>query len=188
MSTNEAINRARDAGVDLVEVSPMERPPVCRIMDYGKHKYESKKRQKAAHAGHTVSLKEIRVRPKTDTHDLQLKIKHAEEFLGEGHKVQFTMLFKGRERFLQEVARDVFQGIINALGDKIKVERAPSMEGRRMTILVSPTKAAIKPAAPKPTAAAAQDGKKKPKPPAEPAPATAPADRGGAATTAAPDA
>ncbi|UCF33336.1 MAG: translation initiation factor IF-3, partial [Phycisphaerales bacterium] len=130
----------REAGLDLVEVSPTEKPPVCRIMDYGKHKYERKKRMKAGSHGHTITIKEIRIRPKTDVHDLQLKISRARKFLDAGHKVQFTMLFRGRERFNRDFAEGVFDGIIADLEEIIKMERRPTMEGRRMTMLISPAK------------------------------------------------
>ena len=118
----------------------METPPVCRIMDYGKYKYERKKRQKSASAGHTIVLKEIRIRPKTDTHDREIKMKRAKDFLEEGNKVQFTMLFRGRERFHRERAQGIFKGILEEFGDTIKIERHPSMEGRRMTMVVAPVK------------------------------------------------
>ena len=137
---DEALNIAREAGLDLVEVSPMERPPVCRIMDYGKYKYDRKKRQKAASAAHTVSLKEIRIRPKTDTHDREIKLNRAKVFLNEGHKVQFTMLFRGRERFHRERAAEIFDGIITELGETVKIERSPGMEGKKMTMVVAPAK------------------------------------------------
>jgi len=142
VSTRDALNQARELGLDLVEVSPTEKPPVCRIMDYGKHKYNQKKRQKQSTA-HTVVLKEIRLRPKTDDHDRMIKLNRAREFLEKGHKVQFTMLFRGRERFLREYARGKFQDILDRLGDSIKIERPPASEGRRMTMVVSaatPTK------------------------------------------------
>lgn len=135
---------AREAGMDLVEVSPTERPPVCRIMDYGKHQYEKKKRQKVAGAGHVVTLKEIRLRPKTDTHDREVKLRHAKEFLDEGHKVQFTMLFRGRERFHREVAQGIFDGIVAHFGDAVKIERMPMMDGRKMTMVVTPARPAAK--------------------------------------------
>lgn len=151
---SEALQLARDAGLDLVEVSPMETPPVCRIMDYGKHNYEKKKRQKNAHGGHVVVLKEIRLRPKTDTHDREFKMKRAIQFLADGAKVQFTMLFRGRERVHRTRALDTFQRILDELGETVKVERAPMMEGRRMTMVVSPVKVAPG-AAKKPTPAPA---------------------------------
>lgn len=140
---SEAMNLAREAGLDLVEVSPTERPPVCRIMDYGKFKYERKKRQKQAAGAHVVVLKEIRLRPKTDPHDREVKMRRAQAFLVDGSKVQFTMLFRGRERVHRQLAVDIFQGILSELGETVKVERFPAMEGRRMTMVVSPVKAKI---------------------------------------------
>ncbi len=141
ISLNDALDLAREAGLDLVEVSPTEKPPVCRIMDYGKFKYDRKKRQKQAAGAHVTVLKEIRIRPKTDTNDRQIKLKHAREFLGEGHKVQFTMLFRGRERFHKERAVDIFDSILVEFGESVKVERRPVMEGRRMTMVIAPVKA-----------------------------------------------
>lgn len=138
--TAEALNMAQEAGLDLVEVSPMEKPPVCRIMNYGKFKYDRKKRQKASAGSHVVSLKEIRLRPKTDEHDRGIKMQRAKGFLAEGHKVQFTMLFRGRERVHRDIAHRTFQAIIEELGETIKVERHSAMEGRRMTMLVAPVK------------------------------------------------
>lgn len=150
ISLDEALALSREAGLDLVEVSPQERPPVCRIMDYGKHMYERKKRQKMAAQSHQVHVKEIRIRPKTDKHDKEIKVKHAKEFLDEGNKVQFTMLFRGRERFLRERAMDGFRDILAEFGDTVKVERAPTMEGRRMTMVIAPAKKQPAPKAPKP--------------------------------------
>ena len=138
--THEALALAREAGLDLVEVSPTENPPVCRILDYGKHIYDKKKKQKVAAGGHTTTLKEIRLRPKTDTNDRRIKLNHAREFLEEGNKVQFTMLFKGRERFHKEIATDIFKGIVEELGETVKVERMPMMDGKRMVMVVSPQK------------------------------------------------
>ena len=140
ITTAEALAMAREQGLDLVEVSPTERPPVCRIMDYGKNLYEKKKRQKVAGHSHVVTLKEIRLRPKTDPHDRSIKLNHAKDFLSEGHKVQFTMLFRGRERFNRDFAHEVFTTIISDLGEAAKIERPPLMDGRKMTMLVSPGK------------------------------------------------
>lgn len=139
MPTSEALNMARTAGMDLVEVSPQESPPVCRIMDYGKFKYTQKKKQKQSHAVR-VDLKEVRLRPKTDDNDRMIKVNHALEFLDKGHKVQFTMLFKGRERFNMEFAMSKFREIIAAIGEKGKVIRAPLSEGKRMTMIIVPAK------------------------------------------------
>lgn len=154
--THEALAKAREAGLDLVEVSPNESPPVCRIMDYGKHLYERKKRQKTAAHGHTIMLKEIRMRPKTDPHDREIKLKRARAFLDEGHKVQFTMLFRGRERFFKDRAADIFDSILEELADAVKVERQPGVEGRRMTMVVSPVKRKGAPAPRPPQAATAE--------------------------------
>ena len=136
----EAMSLAREAGLDLVEVSPTERPPVCRIMNYGKFKYEKKKRQKQASHAHVTTLKEIRLRPKTDEHDRTIKMHKAVAFLNEGHKVQFTMLFRGRERMFRDRALAMFNEILTELGETVKIERNATMEGRRMTMVVAPTK------------------------------------------------
>jgi translation initiation factor IF-3 len=134
---------AREAGLDLVEVAPLERPPVCRIMDYGKHKYLLKKKQK--HQGsHEITLKEVRLRPKTDDHDREIKLKRAERFLEEGHKVQFTMLFRGRERQHRDLAMEAFNEIVARFGEQGKIERTATFEGKRMTMVLAPAKAAAK--------------------------------------------
>jgi translation initiation factor IF-3 len=130
---------ARDAGLDLVEVSPTERPPVCRIMDYGRYKYHLKKKQKDR-GGREITVKEVRLRPKTDSHDREIKLKKAHQFLTEGHKVQFTMLFRGRERAHTEIGLETFARIVESLGEDCRVERPPRMEGRRMTMVVSAAK------------------------------------------------
>lgn len=142
--THEALTLAREAGLDLVEVSPTENPPVCRIIDYGKHIYEKKKRLKVSASSHVVSLKEIRIRPKTDKHDREIKMNRARNFLAEDHKVQFTMLFRGRERFHRDRAHVIFKSILAELGETVKVERTPSMEGRRMTMVVAPAKRPVR--------------------------------------------
>lgn len=146
--TAEALRMAREAGLDLVEMSPTERPPVCKIMDYGKYKYDLSKKQKQKH--HEQKIKEIRVRPKTDDHDLEIKLQHARRFLEHGDRVQVTMLFRGRERFRQDLAREHFNEIVKSMADVAKVERPPRAMGRRMTCLFVPIKAATKKAQPKP--------------------------------------
>ena len=139
MDTVEALRMTRELGLDLVEIAPQERPPVCRIMDYGKHKYNLKKKQKQ-HSSHDVIQKEVRLRPKTDDHDREIKMDRAERFLAQGHKVQFTMLFRGRERQHRDLAFAMFQKIIGQFGEDTKVERAPKFEGRRMTMVLAPAK------------------------------------------------
>ena len=145
---------AQEAGMDLVEVAPREKPPVCRLMDYGKFKYRQKKQQRKSHH-HETQLKEVRFRPKTDGHDRDVKIQRAKDFLGKGDKVQFTMLFRGRERFHQELGRLTFAGIVEEFADTAKLEREPRMEGpRRLTMILAPNKpGAGKPEAAKPEAA-----------------------------------
>ncbi|MGE3181368.1 MAG: translation initiation factor IF-3, partial [Phycisphaerae bacterium] len=159
--TAEAMQRARDAGMDLVEVAGNVRPPVCRIMDFGKWKYHQKKHQKKSHE---QVLKEVRIRPKTDDHDRQIKVNRAIKFFQKGDKVQFTMMFRGRERAHREIGFATFREIIEEFGDRVKVERAPGMDGRNMMMILAPAKGAFEEDAKKPTAkpadAKANDGKK----------------------------
>lgn len=134
--TEEAVRMAIAAGLDLVEVSPNARPPVCRILDYGKFKYEQKKKQSRAKQASTV-LKEIRVRPKIDEHDLEIKMRKLREFLQEGHKVQVTLVYRGREIVFQEYGRDVLERMVQSVADFAKVERPPRLEGKRMNMLLA---------------------------------------------------
>jgi len=162
--TAEALRRAREAGLDLVEVDPNSRPPVCKIMDYGKFKYhESKKKH---HKAPEQKLKEVRLRPKTDTHDRQIKVAHAKEFLDKGNKVQFTMMFRGRERSHPELAVGIFNDILKDLGATAKLERPAKLEGKRMTMVVMP--AGHLTAGPKPAAPARPPAPAAPKPAASP--------------------
>jgi len=139
LATDEALTMARDEGLDLVEVAPNERPPVCRIMDFGKYKYEQKKRahkHKAnAHHGRT---KEIRVRPKTGQHDIDFKVNHAREFLSHKDKVTVSVIFRGRELAHVEEGEKVLKSIIKALEDVSKVESGPSRQGRRIICILAP--------------------------------------------------
>ena len=137
ISTDEALNRARTAGLDLVEVAPTERPPVCRIMDYGKFKYSQKKRKQKTHE---QKLKEVRFRPDIGENDLNIKLNKAIEFLEKGDKVQFTMMFRGRERFHQDLGFELFSSIIQRFGDQAKVERPPRSEGRRILMILTSAK------------------------------------------------
>jgi len=135
----EAKDRARQAKLDLVEVSPMAKPPVCRIMDYGKWKYHQKKKeQKNRSHSRKSELKGIRLRPKIDDHDLSFKMDKAGEFLGEGHKVQFTMIYRGREMAHRNLGLKIMNGIRDKLKELSKVESEPRMMGRRMTMLLAP--------------------------------------------------
>ena len=143
---DEARHRAREAGLDLVEVSPNSTPPVCRIMDYGKWKYaQRKKEQKAKSHAKQSELKGMRLRPKIDTHDLQIKVNKARDFLEDGDKVQFTMLFRGREMAHRDLGLRTMQEAADSLADVSKVESPPRMQGRRATMLLSPEKKTAKP-------------------------------------------
>jgi translation initiation factor IF-3 len=136
-----AMGRAREAGLDLVEVAPTSFPPVCRIMDYGKWLYEQKRSIREAHKKshrHNTSLKEIRLRPETDKHDLDIKLNHAREFLEKGHKVQFTMFFRGRQMLHQDQGYEILKHIAESMDDLSKVERPARMAHRRMTLLLVP--------------------------------------------------
>ncbi|MFG0248457.1 MAG: translation initiation factor IF-3 [Phycisphaeraceae bacterium JB051] len=165
VNTDVAKNRARDAGLDLVEVAPQAQPPVCRIMDYGKWKYQqSKKEQKAKSHSKASELKEVRLRPKIDPHDLEIKTNKATQFLQAGNKVQFTMLFRGREMAHQDLGMKTMQGIIELLSPISKVETPARMAGRRMTMILAPDKVASneKRKGDKPAAAPAPEAQKQP--------------------------
>jgi translation initiation factor IF-3 len=137
MATSKALRMAEEAGLDLVEVAPNSRPPVCRILDYGKFKYEQKKKARGKPKSTTSVLKEIRVRPKIDVNDVAIKVRKAREFLEAGHKVQVTCLFRGREMAYQNLGRDVLTRVVEMLSDIARLERNPRMEGRRMNLLLA---------------------------------------------------
>ena len=134
--TEDALTRARDAGLDLVEVAPNERPPVCRIMDYGKFKYQQKKKHNKKPT-HQTKTKEIRLRPKTGQHDIDFKVMQAIGFLKHKDKVQLSVMFRGRELAHEEEGRRIAKEVLEALEDYGKVETPPTRQGRRITA-VSP--------------------------------------------------
>lgn len=134
-----ALAMAEEAGLDLVEISPNAEPPVCKIMDFGKFKYEEKKKQADAKKRQSqIELKEIKLRPKTDDHDLAFKIKHVQRFLEDGNKVKLTVRFRGREITHPETARKQIEYILDAVKEHAIVEAAGRMEGRTMTALLAP--------------------------------------------------
>ncbi|MDX2249804.1 MAG: translation initiation factor IF-3 [Bacteroidia bacterium] len=142
--TSEAIRIAQELGLDLVEVAPNAEPPVCRIVEYSKFRYEQKKREKANKAKqHTVVMKEIRFGPNTDDHDFNFKVKHAEKFLGEGNKLKAYVQFRGRNIIYKERGKDVLDRFAEALDDFAKIEMEPKMEGRRMIMIMAPKKAKV---------------------------------------------
>lgn len=137
--TNEALARAEEAELDLVEVAPTSRPPVCRIMDYGKYKYEQAKKEKTAKKRqHSFQLKEMRYRPKIDQHDFDFKTKHVREFLGSGSKVKAFVMFRGREMAYTEQGRKLLERVAEELSDIATVESSPKLDGRHMHIILAP--------------------------------------------------
>jgi translation initiation factor IF-3 len=137
--TVEAMEMARRAGVDLVEVSPTASPPVCKLLDYGKYRFEQEKKlREAKKKQKLVKLKEIRMQPKIEEHDLAFKTKHIAEFLGEGFKVKVTIRFRGRELAHTERGRDVLNKVLEHLGESFIVDKTPVMEGRMMSMFISP--------------------------------------------------
>jgi translation initiation factor IF-3 len=154
LPTRDALAKAKELGLDLVEVSPTSRPPVCRIMDFGKYKYEQAKKAKLARKRqHQVVVKEIKMRPKIETHDYEFKKRHIEEFLTEGDKVKVTMMFRGREMAHTDLGRKLLEQLAADLAEVGKVEAPPRQEGRNMVLLLTPV--AAKGKAPKRAAAAA---------------------------------
>ena len=134
-----ALEIAEEQGLDLVEVAPLARPPVCRIMDYGKFRYEEqRKAREARKKQHHVQIKEVKMRPGIEDHDFEFKTKHARRFLEEGNKVKVTMMFRGRQMTHPELGREVLDRVVTEIADVGKVESSPSMEGRSMTMVLTP--------------------------------------------------
>ena len=139
MSTQQALREAEERGLDLVEVNPKAAPPVCKILDFGKFKYEEKKRAREAKRKQTVvEVKEIKLRPKTDDHDLDVKLRAARRFIESGNKVKFTVRFRGREITHPQRAQMQLDWLVEQLADLANVEQRPQMEGRTMSAIVGP--------------------------------------------------
>jgi translation initiation factor IF-3 len=139
--TQEALRRARELDLDLVEVAPQAQPPVCRIMDYGKFKYEeARKARKAKKKQHTVQVKEVKFRPGIEEHDFEFKLRHARRFLDEGNKVKATMMYRGRQITHAEIGREVLLRVAQELEEVGKIEAHPNLEGRNMTMILAPKK------------------------------------------------
>ncbi|RJP81593.1 MAG: translation initiation factor IF-3 [Desulfobacteraceae bacterium] len=139
LAIHKALATAGDFNLDLVEVSPTANPPVCKIMDYGRYKYEvTKKQQEAKKKQSSFQVKEIKLRPKTETHDLQTKIGHIKKFLGKKDKVKVTVVFRGREITLSQKGRDLLEQIAQETDDLAVVEQYPKFEGRTMIMILSP--------------------------------------------------
>ena len=141
VSTKEAYGMAQEAGLDLIEVSPNAEPPVCKIYDYGKYKYQEQKRlSEARKKQKTVEIKEIKIRPTIEENDYKVKMKAANKFIDEGNKVKFSMRFRGREMAHKDIGLDLMRKVIADLGEKIKVESHPRFEGRQAIMVVAPDK------------------------------------------------
>jgi translation initiation factor IF-3 len=144
MSTSDALKAAEERGLDLVEVNPKSNPPVCKILDFGKYKYEEKKRASDAKRKQTVvELKEVKLRPKTDDHDLNVKVRHAKRFLEGGNKVKFTVRFRGREITHPERADLQLNWLMRELDEIANVEQRAQMEGRTMSLIIAPKPALL---------------------------------------------
>ena len=141
LQRNEAIALAKEAGMDLVEVSATAEPPVCRIMDYGKFKYEQqKKKQEAKKRQAVVQIKEIKVRPKTDDHDYETKVRHIRRFLEEGDRCKITVFFRGREIVHKDRGMSILERVVRDLADVAKVDQEPRAEGRTLQMMLVPKK------------------------------------------------
>ncbi len=142
VSLEEALARANDVGLDLVEVAPNAKPPVCRLMDYGKYRYEqSKKAQEAKKRQTVIQVKEVKMRPRTDVHDMNVKKKKIVKFLNQGNKVKVTVQFRGREIVHPELGAQMLKQIAEEMADISVVEHMPNMEGRTLTMVLAPKKA-----------------------------------------------
>ena len=139
VAVEEALRIAVEAGLDLVEVAPLARPPVVKVMDYGKYRFEQAKAARAAKKKqHVIHLKEVKYRPGIDVHDFDFKTRHARTFLEEGNKVKLTMMFRGRQVAHPELGREVLDRVMQALGDIARVESDPKLEGRNMSMVIAP--------------------------------------------------
>ena len=191
LTLEAALAKALESGLDLVEVSPMAKPPVCKIMDYGKFKYEAKKKTNEAKKKQVVvKVKEIKLRPRTEEHDYQVKLRQAREFLEEGHKVKVTIVFRGREIAHREIGQQQLQEMVADVKDVGLVEQAPRMEGKAMFMLLG---SSGKKAGSSPSASSRPAGPPAPRPagappprPTTPRPAPAPAAGAAAAAPAGP--
>ena len=141
VNTDEALKMAEEKELDLVEISPQASPPVCKVLDYGKFKFDQKKRLKEAKKKQArVQLKEIKMRPKIDSHDYDYKKKHIEEFLAKGDKVKITLQFRGREMAHIDLGEAILARLKEELKDSVTIEREPKLEGRQMIMIVAPAK------------------------------------------------
>lgn len=138
VSLEDALNRTFDAGLDLIEIAPEGSPPVCKIVDYGKLKYEKKKKQQQSRKKqHVIKVKEIRLRPTIDEHDLMTKLTQGKKFLADGAKLKITLMFRGREMSRIDLGRDVMERVFQELEDVAEIEKDIPLEGRRMSVILN---------------------------------------------------
>ncbi|MBN1561464.1 translation initiation factor IF-3 [candidate division KSB1 bacterium] len=138
VSSSEAMTRAEEAGLDLVELSPNAKPPVCKVMDFGKYKYElAKKEKENRKKQHVIVTKEVRFRPKTDEHDFEFKVRHARKFLEQGNRVKATVMFRGRENAHREYGQRILDKFIEAVEDIAKIEKDTKLEGGQLVLFVT---------------------------------------------------
>ena len=141
MPLADACQMARERDIDLVEVAPTAQPPVCRLLDFGKFKYEQAKKERQAQKNQkSTGLREVRMRPKIGQHDIDFKVRLVKRLLEEGNKVKILVIFRGREIVHPHLGKDLVEGVIKSLGEAAKVERGIGMEGQAMTVILSPTK------------------------------------------------
>ena len=172
--THEALKLAEEAGLELVEVNPRAAPPVCKIMDFGKFKYETSKKEKASRRHQsTIVLKEIKLRPKTDEHDFDFKVKHIRRFLAEGNKCKLVIVFRGREIVHPETGQAMLDQVVKSCNDVAMVEQRAMMEGRRMVMIIGPRGGVIRSPSPSSPPSGAGPGPGPSRPPSAP-PASAP--------------
>ena len=145
MATQDAFNMARDAGLDLVEVSPLAKPPVCKLMDYGKFKYQQKRKASLARKHQQqISLKEVKFRPKTDDHDFMVKVNHLKRFLADGHKTKVTVVLRGREIVHKDIGRQLLVRVRETLVNEAVSDTMPHLEGRQFFMILAPSKTSVK--------------------------------------------
>ena len=155
LPTYEAMQKARQAGLDLVEVAPTAQPPVCRIMDFGKYKFELAKKEKEARKSQGAQkIKEVKFHTSVDDHDYQTKVRHIREFLGEGHRVKVSLMFRGREQAHTDLGHQLMRRVMKDVEDMARMDRSPEQLGRFINMMISPQPGARKPVA-KPAAPAA---------------------------------
>jgi translation initiation factor IF-3 len=139
LTTPDALKKAEELGYDLVEVAPTAQPPVCKIMDFGKYKYElNKKSHTAKQHQKSTHVKEIKLRPRTDQHDLETKVRQMKEFLADGNKAKVTVTFRGREMAYQQMGRAVMEKVVSLIGETGQIEQPPRQEGRFLVMVVAP--------------------------------------------------